>query len=65
MGFIVVADHGNNMGAQITRERVKREPDFAEPKIGRLWNLAQQALLDTPGVDTERLLKGSLHPGNR
>ena len=65
LDFIVVADHGNNMGAQITRERVKREPDFAKSKIGRLWNLAQQALLDTPGVDTERLLKGSLHPGNR
>ncbi len=65
LDFIVVADHGNNMGAQITRERAKREPDFAASKMGRLWKLAEQELLDTPGVDTERLLSGTLWPGNR
>ncbi len=65
LDFLVVADHGTNMGAEITRERVKREPDFAESKMGRLWKLVQQELLNTPGVDTERLLKGSLQGGVR
>jgi hypothetical protein len=65
LDFLVIADHGNNMGAQLTREWAKTDPEFAKTKVAELWSEAQEELLNTPGVDTNRLLKGSLWPGDR
>ncbi len=64
LDFLVLADHGNNMGAELSRERAKADPEFRESKIGKLWLQAQEELLNTPSVDKERLLNGKLWPGN-
>ena len=64
LDFLVVADHGNNMGAQLARELGKIDPKYLETKTGKLWVEARDELLKSPGVDTERLLNGSLWPGD-
>ena len=65
LDFLVVADHGNNMGAQLTRDRVKVDPEFANSPIGKLWVEAQADAMNQPNVDKERLLNGPLWPGDR
>lgn len=65
LDFLVIADHANNMGAQLTREWAKSDPEFRKTRVARLWAQAQEELLNTPGVDTKRLLNGQLWPGDR
>lgn len=64
LDFLVIADHANNMGAQLAREWGKIDPEFRKTQMYKLWEKARDQLLNTPGVDTERLLKGSLWPGD-
>ena len=64
LDFLVCADHGNNMGAQLARRTSREDPEFRKSKIGRLWEEAKNELLKTPGVNKERLLTGSLWPGD-
>ena len=65
LDFLVCADHGNNMGAQLTREWGKTDPEFRKTETWKLWEKAKDELLNTPGVNTERLLNGSPWPGDR
>ena len=65
LDFLVIADHGNNLGAQLSREWGKVDPEFRKSKMWKLWDEARDQLVNTPGVDTERQLKGSLWPGDR
>ena len=65
LDFMVIADHGNNMGAQLVRERYKVDAAFRDSAIAKLWTKAKNKLLKTPGVDTDRLNNGSLWPGDR
>lgn len=65
LDFLVVADHGNNMGAELTRERIKTDAAFRSTTIAKLWEEAKEDLLDTDGTDTERLLNGPLWQGDK
>jgi len=65
LDFLVCADHGNNLGAQLAREWGKIDPEFRKTETYKLWEKVRDNLLKTPGVDTDRLLKGSLWPGDR
>lgn len=65
LDFLVIADHANNMGAQLSREWGKLDPEFRKTKMWKLWAMARDQLLNTPGVDTKRLLNGQLWPGDR
>jgi hypothetical protein len=65
LDFIVVADHGNNMGAQITRRRVNNTEGYGDTAVGQLWLEASKELLADPATNRERLLTGSLWPGNK
>jgi len=65
LDFMVIADHGKNMGAQLARRMSKTDPAFAETPIGRLWAEVQEELLSLPGVNRERVLNGHLWPRGR
>jgi hypothetical protein len=74
LDFLVVADHGRNMGAQITRDQVNEDPELGTSGAGKLWLEALDELLATEGIDKKRLLEGSIgsseehavhHPGFR
>lgn len=65
LDFIVVADHANNMGAQISRRYSADDETFKRSRLGRLWAEALDELLANPDVNHERLKTGSLWPANR
>ncbi len=65
LDFIVIADHANNMGAQISRQYSGNDETYMDTRLGRLWAEARNELLANPDVNHERLKTGSLWPGNR
>lgn len=60
LDWIVIADHGNNMGAGLVRHKLKQNPAFAETALGRLWMDARQLLakghLEAQALDEQALL---------
>lgn len=62
LDFLVIAEHGKNMGAQFVRNRVKADAAFRHSKLARLWRQIQQELLEVPGADASRIRDGSLWP---
>ncbi len=62
LDFVVMADHGKNMGAQLARRMTKEDPGFRETAVGKLWAQVHEELLNASGADTERLLNGKLWP---
>ena len=65
LDFIVIADHANNMGAQISRQYSGDDETYMNTRLGQLWAEARNELLANPDVNHERLKTGSLWPGNR
>jgi hypothetical protein len=63
LDFIVIADHGNNMGAELTRNKVRDDPSFRNTKVGKLWAQQVEELLKS-GVSENRLKYGKFWPGN-
>jgi len=64
LDFVVLAEHGKNMGAQWARLMSKQDPAFRRTTIGKQWAAAQEELLDAPDANTERILDGRLWPGS-
>jgi hypothetical protein len=64
LDFVVIADHGNNLGAAISRERFRTEPQFQDSLIGKMW-LAAHNLLKNGQVDALALEAGDLLPAHR
>jgi len=62
LDFIVIAEHGKNMGTQWARNMSNDDPSFQRSPIGRLWSMVQKELLDMPGADAERILYGGHWP---
>lgn len=65
LDFIVVADHGNNMGAAYARHAFAEDPNFRETPLGRLWREAFDALAGAADVDQDALSHGPLLPTHR
>ncbi len=65
LDFIVVADHGNNIGAALSRHRLTDQPGFAKTSLGRLWKRALAAMQKDQNVDQDALLNGNLLPAHR
>jgi hypothetical protein len=64
LDWIVVADHGNNMGAALVRHKITTEPAFAESPLARHWRKARQRLADGH-LSKEALDAGALLPAHR
>ncbi len=62
LDFLVLAEHGKNMGTQWARNMSTSDPVFRRSPIGKLWAAVQEELLDTPGVNAERVLNGRHWP---
>lgn len=65
LDFIVVADHGNNMGAAYARHAFAEDPSFRETPLGRLWREAFATLAGSADVDQDALRNGPLLPTHR
>lgn len=65
LDFIVLADHGNNVGAAWARHNYNEDADFRNSRIGQLWKEAQSVLERDKTTDPEALTKGSLLPAHR
>ncbi len=64
LDFIVVADHGNNIGAAYSRHELEDNPDFRDSKLGKAW-LAARLALANGHIDEKALTEGSLLPAHR
>jgi hypothetical protein len=64
LDFLVVADHGENMGAEITRDQVDADPELGKTGAGKEWLEARDELLATEDVDRKTVLEGSFWPRN-
>ncbi|XOV86567.1 MAG: DUF3604 domain-containing protein [Pseudomonadota bacterium] len=64
LDFVVIADHGNNIGAALARDRYENEKDFRETALGKMW-LAAKKLLEQGQIDKESVAKGALLPAHR
>lgn len=64
LDFLVIAEHGKNMGAQYARKMPKKDPAFRRTTVGKLWAEVQVELLDAPGANPERIMHGRLWPGS-
>lgn len=64
LDWIVVADHGNNMGAALVRHKIAAEPGFKNDSLAGLWQQAKERLLR--GYFSETALETiSLLPAHR
>lgn len=64
LDWIVIADHGNNMGAGWVRQKLKTDPTFADTRLGKLWLEAKQLLADGH-IDARALEEKALLPAHR
>ncbi len=62
LDFIVIADHGNNMGAQVTRDKVRDDSSFRKTNVGKLWTQAYEDLRNA-GVSERKLKYGRFKLG--
>ena len=64
LDFIVIADHGNNMGAAMARGRYQEEPEFRDSPLGQLW-LTAETILKKGQFDPAEVDDGKLLPTHR
>ncbi len=64
LDFIVIADHANNLGAALAREKFDTDPDFRSSALGKMW-LAARTVLEQGQIDKKALGEGALLPAHR
>ena len=64
LDFVVVADHGNNIGAAFARHKLESNPDFSNSDLGKAW-LAARDKLANGHIDAKALDEASLLPAHR
>ncbi len=65
LDFVVIADHGNNMGAKLELRLAANDPKFSGTEAGKLWAQALEQLENTPDMDAKKLAPATLRPSHR
>ena len=65
LDFMVVADHGNNMGAAYARHAYAEDAGFRDTPLGRLWQQAFAELAQSEDVGQDALRDDPLLPTHR
>ena len=64
LDFVVIADHGNNIGAKLELRVAATDPKYGQTKAGKLRAQALEQLANTPGMDASKLAPAALSPAH-